>query len=77
MGLKDVRLLPEGRFARLFPDCEVGAEPPFGGLYGLPVLIDSSLAEEERIIFRAGSHVEAIEMAADPRYVKVLLKVKT
>ena len=58
-----VRLLHEPEFETFFPDCEPGAEPPFGGLYGLPVLIDSSLAEEERIIFRAGSHVEAIEMA--------------
>ena len=57
-----VRLLHESEFEGLFPDCEAGAEPPFGGLYGLPVVIDSALAEAESIVFRAGSHEEAIEM---------------
>lgn len=57
-----VRLLHEAEFEAFFPGCEPGAEPPFGGLYGLPVVIASSLAEEESIVFRAGSHVEAIEM---------------
>jgi len=57
-----VRLLHESEFEGLFPDCEPGAEPPFGGLYGLPVVIDSALAEAETIVFRAGSHEEAIEM---------------
>jgi Ala-tRNA(Pro) deacylase len=57
-----VRILPEAEFARLFPECERGAEPPFGRLYGLPVVVDADLAEAERIVFAAGTHEEAIEM---------------
>ena len=57
-----VRLLPESEFAHLFPDCEPGAEPPFGGLFGLPVIVDSDLAEADRIVFAGGTHEEAIEM---------------
>jgi|ERR1700693_5079614 Ala-tRNA(Pro) deacylase len=63
-----VRLLPEWEFEALFPDCEPGAEPPFGGLFGLPVVIDSTLAGSDRIVFRAGSHEEAIEMRYDDFY---------
>ncbi|MGZ6144045.1 MAG: aminoacyl-tRNA deacylase [Myxococcales bacterium] len=62
LGVPQARLLHETEFESLFPDCEPGAEPPFGGLYGLPVVIDSALAEVNRIIFRAGSHEEAIEL---------------
>ena len=57
-----IRLLREPEFEAFFPGCEPGAEPPFGGLYGLPVVIDSGLAGEDVVVFRAGSHVEAIEM---------------
>lgn len=57
-----VRMLKESEFAHLFPDCEVGAEPALGTLYGLPVVVDSCLAEEENIVFRGGSHEETIEM---------------
>ena len=62
------RLLRESEFRGLFPDCEGGAEPPFGGLYGLPVVIDSAVACVDRLIFRAGSHEEAIEMRYDDFY---------
>lgn len=62
LGVPAVRLLHEPEFGGLFPDCEPGAEPPFGGLFGLPVAVDSGLAECDRIVFRAGSHEESIEM---------------
>jgi Ala-tRNA(Pro) deacylase len=68
LNVPAVRLLDESEFEGLFPDCEPGAEPPFGGLYGLPVVIDSALAEAETILFRAGSHEEAIEMRYDDFY---------
>jgi Ala-tRNA(Pro) deacylase len=61
-NLAQVRLLPEEEMAKLFPDSEVGAEPPFGRLYGLPVLVDARLAREENIVLRGGSHEESIEM---------------
>jgi Ala-tRNA(Pro) deacylase len=60
-----VRLLDEEEFAGFFPECEVGAEPPFGSLFGIPVLMDDSLREEERMIVRAGSHDEVIELQTD------------
>jgi Ala-tRNA(Pro) deacylase len=40
-----VRLATEDEIIGLFPDCELGAMPPFGNLYGLPVYVDQSLME--------------------------------
>jgi Ala-tRNA(Pro) deacylase len=57
-----VRLATEDEIKDLFPDCEVGAMPPFGILYGLPVFVDQSLTEDEYIVFQAGTHSEAIRM---------------
>lgn len=57
-----VRLLDEKEFTPLFPNCEVGAAPPFGKLYSVPVILDGDLAEETEIVFRAGSHEETIRM---------------
>jgi len=57
-----VRLATEDEIIGLFPDCELGAMPPFGNLYGLPVYVDQSLTEDEEIVFQAGSHSEAIRM---------------
>jgi Ala-tRNA(Pro) deacylase len=57
-----VRLAEESEFADRFPQCELGAEPPFGQLYGLPVVMDAHLRRAGRLWFRAGSHGEAIEL---------------
>lgn len=65
LGADQVWMMSEVEFARLFPDCEMGAEPPFGTLYGLPVVVDRRLADSQTILFRAGSHEEAIEMSYD------------
>ncbi|MCY1016798.1 aminoacyl-tRNA deacylase [Pyxidicoccus sp. MSG2] len=62
LSARSVRLATEAEFSSHFPDCEVGAEPPFGELYGLPVAVDESLSLTERLLFRAGSHEEALEM---------------
>jgi Ala-tRNA(Pro) deacylase len=59
---KEVRLAQESDFAADFPDCEVGAEPPFGNLYGLPVYVDPALAEDETIVFRAGTHTDTMSL---------------
>ncbi len=59
---ENVRLALESEFATVFPDCETGAMPPFGNLYGLPVLVDRSLAEDEEILFPACAHTETIRM---------------
>jgi Ala-tRNA(Pro) deacylase len=63
MGAKDVRLAREEEFGPAFPDCEVGAEPPLGNLYDLPVYVDKSLAEDETIVFQAGTHTDTISMS--------------
>ena len=57
-----VRLATEDELTGLFPDCELGAMPPFGHLSGLPVSVDQSLMEDEEVVFQAGTHSEAIRM---------------
>ena len=59
---KPVRLATEQEFISLFPDCELGAMPPFGQLYKLPVYVDRSLEADEEIVFNAGTHRDAIRM---------------
>jgi Ala-tRNA(Pro) deacylase len=61
-GCEAVELAAESEFAPLFPDCEAGAMPPFGNLYGLPVYVDENLSEDEEIAFNAGSHTELIRI---------------
>lgn len=63
LGAKDVHLVREEQFKGLFPDCEIGAMPPFGNLFDLPVYASSALAEDEQIAFAAGSHHEVVRMA--------------
>jgi Ala-tRNA(Pro) deacylase len=55
-------LASELEFTGLFPDCEVGAMPPFGNLYGVPVYVDTSLTSDEEIVFNAGTHQDTIRM---------------
>ncbi len=62
IGARQLLLAKEWEMGKLFPDCEVGAMPPFGDLYGLRVFIEDSLAHEPIIYFAAGNHHEAIEM---------------
>ncbi|HAH26104.1 MAG TPA: deacylase [Prolixibacteraceae bacterium] len=57
---KDVALATESEFKDRFPDCEIGAMPPFGNLYGLPVYVADSLAEYKDIAFNAGTHTEVM-----------------
>jgi Ala-tRNA(Pro) deacylase len=60
---KPCRLAEESEFAPLFPDCEVGAQPPFGNLYGVRVYVDRRLTEDPEIVFRCGSHRETMRVA--------------
>jgi Ala-tRNA(Pro) deacylase len=59
---KDVRLAREDEFRHLFPECELGAMPPFGNVYGLPVYVDKALERYPEIVFNACSHTEVIKM---------------
>ncbi len=58
-----VRLATEDRIRDLFPDCEPGAVPPFGRLYGVQMYVDQALAEEKEIVFPAGNHSNAVRMS--------------
>lgn len=57
-----VELAQEKEFRGLFPGCEVGAEPPFGNLFDIDVVVDKSLADDEEIVFNGGSHWQTIKM---------------
>ena len=61
----DVRLAEESEFAPLFPDCEVGAMPPFGNLYNLPVYVDDTLAANDEIVIQAGTHRDTMRLRYD------------
>jgi Ala-tRNA(Pro) deacylase len=58
-----VRLATEAEYRDVFPDCEVGAMPPFGHLYGLMTYVTANLADEPEIAFNGGTHTEVIKMA--------------
>jgi Ala-tRNA(Pro) deacylase len=62
LGAGEVRLADEEEFEDAFPDCEVGAMPPFGNLYDLPVYVEEALAEDETIFFRAGTHTDTMSV---------------
>jgi Ala-tRNA(Pro) deacylase len=58
----EARLATEQEFRDLFPRCEIGAMPPFGNLFGLPVYVDPSLAQDESIVFNAGTHTHTVRV---------------
>lgn len=63
LGTKDVELVPESEFENAFPECELGAMPPFGNLYDMDTYVDKTLEEDEEIAFNAGNHSELIKLA--------------
>jgi Ala-tRNA(Pro) deacylase len=62
-GARVLRLATEGEFQDAFPDCEIGAMPPFGNLYNMEVFVSPRLAEDEQIAFNAGTHTELVQLA--------------
>ena len=62
LGAKSVNLADEEAIAGIFSDCELGAEPPFGNLYGLTTIMDKALEKDDHIMFQAGTHTKAIRM---------------
>jgi Ala-tRNA(Pro) deacylase len=62
LGVEAVSLATEDEFASLFPECEIGAMPPFGNLFGLPVYVDPTLEQDEWIFFNAGNHCQTVRM---------------
>ncbi len=71
LGAKKVRLAKEEEFGGTFTDCEVGAMPPFGNLYDIPVQVDESLAEAPEIVFKVGSHTTSMKIKF-PDYKKLV-----
>jgi Ala-tRNA(Pro) deacylase len=63
VGSGNVELAAEDEFQDEFPDCEVGAMPPFGNLYGMRVYVSQGVREDDEIAFNAGSHTELIRLA--------------
>jgi len=63
MGSGKVEIASEKEFKDMFPECEIGAMPPFGNLYGMEVFAAESLTEDKEIAFNAGSHRELVKMA--------------
>jgi Ala-tRNA(Pro) deacylase len=81
-GTRRAELTDEREFAALFPECEPGAMPPFGNLYGMDVLVADTLAEDEEIAFNACSHSELVRMPykefarlAQPKVLKFTARV--
>ena len=76
-----IELATEEEFKDRFPDCEVGAMPPFGNLYEMKVFVAETLTEDEEIAFNAGSHRELIKLSyedfgkiVNPQVMKFSLK---
>jgi len=61
-GKRHLTLATEDELQRVFPDCEIGAMPPFGGLYGMPVFVDACLERSGEIFFQAGNHHEVAHL---------------
>ncbi len=62
-GARTISLAKEIEFKDQFPECEIGAMPPFGNLYGMAVYVDESLAKDKDIAFNAGSHNELLQVS--------------
>ncbi len=59
---REVELASEEEFAGLFPECEIGAMPPFGNLYGMEVYVSEELEDDDEIAFNAGAHTELLRL---------------
>jgi Ala-tRNA(Pro) deacylase len=63
LGAKKVRLASEAEFAPVFPDCDIGAMPIFGSVYGIPVLVAKELTENAEVAFTAGTHRDVVRVS--------------
>jgi Ala-tRNA(Pro) deacylase len=65
LNVKSLTLASEDEMVDLFPDCEVGTEPPFGIIYGIETYMDRSLENDMYIVFQGGTHETAISMSME------------
>ena len=63
LQVRDIELCHEDKLRELFPDCEVGAAPPIGRLYGMTTLMDESLLRDDHVTFQAGTHNNSVTMS--------------
>jgi Ala-tRNA(Pro) deacylase len=63
LQVDDVKLVEEPKLTELFPDCELGAAPPIGRMYGMTTLMDESLVADDRVTFQAGTHEDSVTMS--------------
>lgn len=63
LGASEAHLAPEEELSKVFEDCELGAEPPMGWMFGVPTVMDDSLCRQDEVVFQAGTHEEAIRMS--------------
>jgi Ala-tRNA(Pro) deacylase len=70
LGARSARRAREEQFGHVFPDCDLGAMPPFGNLYQLPVYLDRALADAPHVVFQAGTHTATINIAT-PDYLRI------
>ena len=63
LGTKSAKLAKEEEIGKMFTDCELGAEPPFGNLYDMDTIKDKAMEQDDHIMFQAGSHEKAIRMS--------------
>ena len=80
---RDVELASENEFAGLFPECEIGAMPPFGNLFGMDVYASEELEADDEIAFNAGAHTELLRLSYEdykklvrPKVAKLSLALK-
>jgi Ala-tRNA(Pro) deacylase len=78
LAVNEAKLATEDEFISRFPDCEIGAIPPFGNLFGVPVYVDPAIAKDNLIYFNAGNHVQTVrilykdfEKLANPEVVRL------
>lgn len=62
LGFSNLRLADESEFSRIFPGCELGAMPPLGSLFGVKMIVDNSLKQDQEIAFAAGTHTEIVRV---------------
>ncbi len=62
-GAKETEIASEEEFQDMFSECEVGAMPPLGNLYGMDVYVDKSLTDDKEIAFNAGNHMELVQIS--------------
>jgi Ala-tRNA(Pro) deacylase len=60
---REVQVADEATLRQLFPECELGAEPPIGRMFGMSTLMDESLVADDRVTFQAGTHSDAVTMS--------------